>query len=72
MKRIWCLALALIMLTSTVLASSTQNKLNQTKDEIKDVQSQIKNNEKEQKNTLNEINSLSVFFCSFSLFLICD
>lgn len=58
MKRIWCLALALIMLTSSVFASSTQNKLNNTKNEIKDVQSQIKQNEAAQKDTLSEINSL--------------
>ena len=58
MKRIWCLALAFIMLTSSVFASSTQNKLNNTKNEIKDVQSQIKQNESAQKDTLKEINSL--------------
>ena len=58
MKRVWCLVLAFTILTSTVLATSTQNKLNQTKNEIKDIQSQINKNESEQKNTLKEINSL--------------
>lgn len=58
MKKIWCLILSIVILTSTVFATSTQNKLNQAKDNIKDVQSQIKNNETAQKNTLKEINSL--------------
>ena len=58
MKRIWCLVLAITLLTSSVLAASTKDKLNATKNEIKDVQSQINKNEKEQKNTLKEINSL--------------
>lgn len=58
MKRVWCLALALIMLTSTVLATSTQQKLNNTKSEVKNVQSQINKNEQEQKNILKEINQL--------------
>lgn len=58
MKRVWCLFLAVSILTSTVFATSTQNKLNQTKNEIKDIQSQINKNEKEQKNTLNQINNL--------------
>jgi len=58
MKKVWCLALAVIMLTSTVLATSTQQKLNNTKNEVKNVQSQISKNEKEQKNILKEINQL--------------
>ena len=58
MKKVWCLALAFIMLTSTVLATSTQQKLNNTKNEVKNVQSQISKNEKEQKNILKEINQL--------------
>lgn len=58
MKRIGCLVLAFVLLTSTVLAASTKDKLNSTKNEIKDIQSQINKNEQAQKNTLSEINSL--------------
>ena len=51
MKKVWCLILAFTILTSTVLAATTQDKLNQAKDELKNIQSQINKNEQEQKNT---------------------
>ena len=58
MKRLWCLVVATTILTSTVLAASTQDKLNEAKNNLKDIQSQISANEKEQKNTLSQINNL--------------
>ncbi|MBO5142360.1 MAG: peptidoglycan DD-metalloendopeptidase family protein [Clostridia bacterium] len=58
MKKIWCLVLAITILTSTVFAASTKDKLNATKSEIKNVQTQINKNEKEQKDTLTEISNL--------------
>lgn len=58
MKRLWCLVVVTTILTSTVLAASTQDKLNEAKNNLKDIQSQISANEKEQKNTLSQINNL--------------
>ena len=38
MKRLWCLVVATTILTSTVLAASTQDKLNEAKNNLKDIQ----------------------------------
>lgn len=58
MKRVISFVLATLLLTSSVLAATTQQKLDQTKDSLKDAQSALNENKAEQKDVLKQINNL--------------
>lgn len=58
MKRVVSFILATMFLASSVLATSTKDKLNQTKNELKGAQSALNENKAEQKDVLKEINNL--------------
>jgi len=58
MKRVLSFILATMILASTVLATSTKDKLNQAKENLKDAQSALNENKAEQKDVLKEINTL--------------
>lgn len=58
MKKIISLLLICTTIFTTVFASSTQNKLNQTNQEIKDAKNELNEIKQDKKNTLSEIDSL--------------
>ncbi len=58
MKKMFCLVLAIVMLSSFAFATSNEQKLKDTKNSISKAQNEIKQNETEQKNVRSQINSL--------------
>ncbi len=60
MKKFVCLMVAMMILTTSVLANSSgiQSQLNSTKSQLDSVKNQLKNNQSEQKNVLGEIANL--------------
>ena len=58
MKKFLSFMLAISILTSTTMAVTTKDKLDQTQSEIKGIQSQKNENKAEQKNLLNELDNI--------------
>lgn len=58
MKKVLSVLLILIVLTTTVFASSVQTKLNQTTQQLKDAKNKLSEVKSQKKDTLNDINTL--------------
>lgn len=66
MKRLISIFLLLILITTPVFATSTQQKLNSTNSQLKDKKNELNTIKNQQKNTLNQINALDTSINSAS------